>query len=43
VRAIAYASGFDGCKAISIGAHAEGYGTMANGNGSHSEGISTYT
>ena len=43
VRAIGYASGFDGCKAIEIGAHAEGYGTMAKGIGSHSEGINTYT
>lgn len=43
VRSIRYASGFDGCKAVSIGAHAEGYGTIANGNGSHSEGVNTYT
>jgi len=43
VRSIRYASGFDGCKAVGIGAHAEGYGTIANGNGSHSEGINTYT
>lgn len=42
VRALAYASGFDGCKAIERGSHAEGYGAMARGLGSHSEGINTY-
>lgn len=43
VRSISYASGYDGCKATYIGAHAEGYGAVATGRGSHSEGISTFT
>lgn len=42
VRVLSYASGFDGCKAIERGSHAEGYGAMARGLGSHSEGINTY-
>lgn len=41
VREISYGSGYDGCKAVQIGAHAEGQGAMAVGPGSHSEGINT--
>ena len=38
---ISYASGYDGCKSIGLGAHAEGQGTIAQGDNSHSEGLNT--
>lgn len=41
ILSISYASGYDGCKSIGLGAHAEGQGTIAQGDNSHSEGLNT--